>query len=199
MSKVRDVREYDAVMAMREHTGFGGLKISKRVGIPPSTVDGWIHGYSGYGNPRTRRERWESFGAQPLPATRRCSKCRETKSRRDFYIQFRRATGNAYLSSWCAPCLRAKSEAARKADPEAHRRRNRKAHQRQPRKKIQHRLNAEPFLRYIEPVYGDLPDNEQRRVRRARASGIVTYETADSILARLGHPHAMRGLYGDVE
>lgn len=195
---MRQEREYHAVLAMREHVGYGYMKIAQRTGVPESTVGGWIRGDPKYGSPLTRRQRWEDYGAQPLPATRRCTKCEEIKEKRGFYIQFR-PSGTAYLSSWCKACLRAKSEATRRANPEAHRERSRKAH-RARRRQGEPRVfvNAEPFLRYIEPLYDMLTGDQKHRVRETKKSGRVTYAVADAVLTHLGEPGAMRLLYGEV-
>jgi hypothetical protein len=198
-AKVREERDYHALMAMREYVGFGYMKLSQRTGVPESTVGGWIRGDPKYGNPLTRRQRWEDYGSQPLPSTKLCTKCKKVKERNDFYIMFRPKTRNAYLFSMCKQCCREKSEAVRKADPERHRERSRKAHHDR-RRKAQRMLvlNAEPFLRHIEPLHGALPPNHQRRVLAARESGRITYASADDILTGQGEPGAMRSLYGEV-
>lgn len=58
------------------------------------------------------------------------------------------------------------------------------------------KLNAEPLLRWIEPLDVHLLTDEQRKaLRRAKTTGQITDVTTDEILTRLKTPHAMATLY----
>lgn len=193
---VRTPEEYDAVMTLREQTGRGADWIAIQLRLPRGTVHNWVYGYTG--SPRTAGTGRIAYRELPLPETRRCTKCSKTKARGEFYIRFRKS-GMAFLWPQCKECCRAKSQRVRDADRDAHNKRQREQYaERKKRAEERVMLNAEPFLRYIEPVYELLSDHKQRRVREIRKTGRVSYYAASAILTSLGEPEAMRGLYGDV-